>query len=140
MKPNLLKIQLLDERGQSLGDMTFPTELTWLELISRLPLMQSEVPEHSRPSTGTPTGKGADGKYSPLAHHLAAQTNDHLTCTFQDIETILGFELPPTARGTHARSWWANTTTHVQGRAWLDQGWRTANIDPRNETLEFRRA
>lgn len=140
MKRNTLKVQLLDAQGNNLGDMSFPTDLTWLEFVSRLTLLETPAAEVTGSSTGELSPSKGNSKYERLARHLAAQADEPLTFSFKEIERILGFDLPPTARGAHARSWWANTTTHVQGRAWLAQGWRTANIDPENETLEFRRA
>lgn len=81
-----------------------------------------------------------DSKYASLTYKLMdiAKDNDKLMLRFEDIESILGFELPPSAR--QLRSWWANDSmTHVQSRAWLFAGWRVSVIGLSSETVTFSR-
>jgi hypothetical protein len=80
-----------------------------------------------------------DLRYTPLQDHLKASEQDSLFLTYEQIEKILGRQLPPTAYGSHWRQWWANTATHSQGRAWMDIDWRVreANLDAR--TVKFER-
>lgn len=139
MKPNTVRIEMEDENGNITGTASFATDLQWLDLLPRVSLLASPVTGSPKPRLPNRAENKGTGKYAPLTRFLAEQTENGLTLSFREVETVLGFELPPTARGTHARSWWANTTTHVQGRAWLDEGWKTGTIDPENETLEFRR-
>jgi hypothetical protein len=65
------------------------------------------------------------GKYSKLGVFLQNSTIDPVKLTFNDVENILGFNLPKSARKYQA--WWANngdSHTHaVDG--WLAMGWMT---------------
>jgi hypothetical protein len=77
-------------------------------------------------------------RYDALRHYLANQGKGAVTLTFREVEKILGFSLPDSAR-TH-RPWWANedrvNTRHTQSRAWTAIG-RTATPDLVNETVRF---
>jgi hypothetical protein len=78
--------------------------------------------------------------YLPLYRWLVAQPTDvrHITVTFQQIEGILGFDLPGTARTNPA--WWANNSNHhSQAKAWLDVGFLTQQVNVVKETLTFSR-
>ena len=77
------------------------------------------------------------GKYDPLAEFLKSQDSDYLQLTFGRVEGIIGDRLPPTARKTQA--WWANDRTHIQGRVWLEVGWKTESVSLNREELSFRR-
>src|SRR5579863_9520838 len=77
-------------------------------------------------------------KYDPLRRRLASAPGERLRLSFREIEDILGFDLPTSAR-THA-PWWANTAgSHVQAGAWLDAGWRTCQVDVAGEAVSFER-
>lgn len=76
------------------------------------------------------------GKYAPLYHHLSARRNEEWRASFGEIEAILGFRLPDSAR--RHRPWWANGG-HGQAHAWLAAGWRTHSVDFGKETLVFER-
>ena len=78
-------------------------------------------------------------RYTPLNRYLSALETDDQTLSFQDVERILGRPLPPSARGVHAPQWWANTSTHSQGQAWVEAGWRVEEMDPASERISFRR-
>jgi hypothetical protein len=47
------------------------------------------------------------GKYSKLGDYLKSSDPDKLTLSFLDVENILGFNLPNSAREYQA--WWANS-------------------------------
>jgi hypothetical protein len=75
-------------------------------------------------------------KYEALRVALAAETADELVMSFGEIEALLGFALPSSARAY--REWWANTGgTHVQATAWLRAGWRTTRVDLDLERVVF---
>lgn len=86
------------------------------------------------------------GKYAPL-HNVLLQrfllqpTEKEWRTTFRQLETILGFPLPKSAR-IH-RPWWANHQGigggHSHALAWEMAGWRTAEVDLAAESLTFRR-
>ena len=76
------------------------------------------------------------GKYAPLYRHLSASCSVTWLASFGEIEAILGFRLPASAR--RHRAWWANGG-HSQADAWLAAGWRTRSVDFGEETLVFER-
>ena len=75
-------------------------------------------------------------KYDPLKRYLTAATAAELPLGFQDVERVLGFPLPPSAR--KHREWWSNNVgTHVGARAWREAGWKTERVDMAGERLVF---
>ena len=82
----------------------------------------------------------ARGKYQRLFTHLGGLTMQEWRTTFREIESIIGFPLPPSAR-LH-RPWWSNQSRgngHSQALAWGAAGWETAEVDMDAETLLLRR-
>ena len=82
----------------------------------------------------------ARGKYQRLYTHLGGLTKQEWRTTFREIESIIGFPLPPSAR-LH-RPWWSNQSRgsgHSQALAWGAAGWETAEVDMDAETLLLRR-
>lgn len=79
-------------------------------------------------------------KYDPLREHLADTAEPVITMTFADVERVLGVELPPSAF-RHA-AWWANEASgsHINARAWLEAGRRTANVDLNTQRVDFVKA
>ena len=110
-------------------------------LVEPLKEPQAKSP-HTLPDTGgrrpgTARG-GYRGKYAPLYRHLTARTGDEWPASFREVESILGFSLPDSARGHQA--WWSNTETHSQAKAWLAAGWRTLDVNLAMERLSFARS
>ena len=84
--------------------------------------------------------KAAEGKYQGLYSYLSGLQSTEWQTSFSEIESILGFGLPPSAR-IH-RPWWANQGSdneHSHALAWTAAGWETADVDMDAETLSFRR-
>ena len=80
----------------------------------------------------------ARGKYSPLYEHLKTLPYDRWSATFDDLEKLLGFELPDSAR--LSRPWWANGASrggHSQALAWEMAGWKTTDVDMEEERVTF---
>ena len=80
------------------------------------------------------------GKYQRLYTHLCRLGTQEWSTSFGEIESIIGFELPASAR-LH-RPWWANQSSgggHSQALAWSVAGWETADVDMDAETLLLRR-
>ena len=80
------------------------------------------------------------GKYRALYSHLRALSAQEWRTGFSEVESVLGFTLPPSAR-LH-RPWWANprrASGHSHALAWTIAGWETAEVDVEAETLVFRR-
>ena len=80
------------------------------------------------------------GKYAPLYHHLCERDGQEWRASFAEIESVLGFPLPKSARDYGA--WWHNEEegTHSHARAWMAAGWRTQEVNPARGHLVFRRA
>jgi hypothetical protein len=75
-------------------------------------------------------------KYEPLYRHLRASDREYLEFSFTDIEEILGFPLPASARRYPA--WWSNSdVSHVQAQAWLRADYETTVVDVPGERLRF---
>ena len=80
------------------------------------------------------------GKYQRLYTHLCGLTTDEWRTSFGEIESVIGFPLPTSAR-LH-RPWWSNQTGgngHSQALAWSAAGWETAEVEMDAETLLLRR-
>jgi hypothetical protein len=79
------------------------------------------------------------GKYEPLARKLQAEEQQEWSAGFVDIERLLGFRLPASAR--RYRSWWGNQSGagHSQARGWQDAGWHVWKVDLDAEQVTFRR-
>ena len=78
------------------------------------------------------------GKYAPLYRHLKSLDADRWQASFREIEKLLGFELPDSAR-IH-RPWWANQGErggHSHALAWEMAGWKTAEVSMGDERLVF---
>lgn len=74
-------------------------------------------------------------KYRLLAKYLLDSNKNEITLSYTDIETILGFELPASAK-KHTHQFWANTYTHSFATSWLSVGYKTkVNIDTNTVTF-----
>lgn len=76
------------------------------------------------------------GKYTPLGQFLATADKENIDISFAEIESLLGFPLPTSAY-TH-RPWWANGG-HSQASAWLNAGYKVAQVDLGMQKVHFRR-
>ena len=77
-------------------------------------------------------------KYTPLTTHLRASGRASVPLSFDKIERIVGAKLPPSA--FKYRAWWSNNPTNsVITHAWLDAGYKTANVDMASRKLVFRK-
>ena len=82
----------------------------------------------------------ADGKYGRLFMCLMARDDYNWRTTFEEIEKVLRFNLPRSARLYSA--WWANEEPggrHTHALAWTAAGWKVAEVDMEAETLTFQR-
>ena len=86
--------------------------------------------------------KDGEGKYSRLQEWLHEQREadeTRIRINFEEIEEILQYSLPPSAR--EHRSWWANDfSTHVQAVAWLSSGWLVDDVDLEKGEVIFRQS
>lgn len=78
-------------------------------------------------------------KYDPISKWLGSQSANRISCTFSQIEGILGLKLPATAR-VNVR-WWANeavgNTRHVQCLSWLRAGYQTTSLNLAKQSVVF---
>ncbi|BCQ30168.1 HNH endonuclease (plasmid) [Caballeronia sp. NK8] len=81
-------------------------------------------------------------KYAPLGVYLQQATASDLTLTFDQVEQIIGTNLPPSA--SKHDEWWQNSTpgsdSHVQALAWMTTGWRKLRVDRSARYVTFARA
>jgi hypothetical protein len=79
-------------------------------------------------------------KYENLTTYLveAGAEKSPLRLSFDRVEKIIGSPLPESARRYQA--WWANQSGkgHSQAYSWACAGWRTTDLDLRNELVTFR--
>lgn len=75
------------------------------------------------------------GKYQSLERHL--HRVGATTMSFSEIETLVG-ALPESAY--RWRPWWANDSSHVQARAWLEAGLKVIAVDSHRRTVTFGKA
>jgi hypothetical protein len=78
------------------------------------------------------------GKYAVLYHHLENFQDKEWSTTFSEIEKLLCFSLPDSAR-VH-RPWWANQGErggHSHALSWEMAGWKTSQVDMAGERLVF---
>lgn len=78
------------------------------------------------------------GKYAGLYNYLGEQQGAEWRASFSQIEQVLGFSLPNSAR-IH-RPWWANQGErggHSHALAWEMAGWKTSQVDMAGESVVF---
>jgi len=126
------------------------------EWLGRCQEQFEEMVEHQKtfsvePSTitGTETVPGeivpvdgtilpGDSRYGLLAGWLQNQTTGRVQLTFNQIEEIIGGELPASAYTS--RSWWANDPVeNLHSLQWLDAGWRVTYRNVAGRTITFAR-
>lgn len=108
-----------------------------LEMLERIKVLENKVKglEEERGSCiGAKAVKIVDfnkisSKYRALAEYLLTEDKKTVSLTYDEIEKILGFELPDTAR-KFKQSFWANTKTHSYASSWLELGYKAkVNVD-----------
>lgn len=83
---------------------------------------------------------GPKGKYAPLYRHLVALEANEWPASFREIEAVLGFPLPRSARAH--QPWWSNQTnsgSHSHAQAWQRAGWKVRGVDLLRERVVFER-
>lgn len=77
------------------------------------------------------------GKYRPLFDHLVAQGADLVDLRFADIDALVTGGLPKSA--STARTWWSNTPSSRQAKAWLAADFEVVTVDLKSKTVQFGR-
>ena len=114
-----------------------------LEMLERIKVLENKVKtlEEKFESTSTANNQKTlqlekvSAKYRGLAEYLLSSNETRITLTYSQIEEILGFQLPATAR-KFKQSYWANTETHSYSSSWLAVGYKT-RVDSNTYTVTF---
>ena len=88
-------------------------------------------------------GEAPTSSYDPLRIFLenVLPSAAEMMLGFEQIETLVGFDLPPSAR--KYQEWWANPGTargHPYAQAWVAAGWRVDAVDLDAEWVHFWRS
>ncbi len=76
------------------------------------------------------------GKYTPLKSFLSERHTTEVPMSFNEIERLIGGQLPPVA--FKHRAWWSNNpTNNVMTQAWLEAGYETERVDMAARKLVF---
>lgn len=78
-------------------------------------------------------------KYKALQAHLERRNGRPAMMTFEDIESIIGAQLPQSA--VKHRAFWANDNQdhHSHARSWMHAGYRVAYVDRDEKVIRFER-
>jgi hypothetical protein len=79
-------------------------------------------------------------KYEPLNEFLGRLKADYWRPTFLELERILGFKLPVTARKNAA--WWNAEAggRHAHANTWIGAGWKVQDVNVEKEKVTFVRS
>lgn len=77
------------------------------------------------------------GKYYSLSNYLNNSNEEFVSLSFNEIENILGFKLPPSVRKHRAN--WSNTTTLSFPCSWLKVGYKTVEVNMIKEEVTFQK-
>ncbi|WP_395645922.1 hypothetical protein [Terricaulis sp.] len=79
-------------------------------------------------------------KYQPLLSHLQRRKGRPEMLSFEDIEKLIGAELPPSAAKSRS-SFWSNNyrDENSHARAWSRAGYRVAYVDREERIVRFER-
>jgi hypothetical protein len=92
----------------------------------------ADLPTHDDRLTA---GRGIS-KYDPLTEWLLTQSADSIPLSLAEIETIIGFELPPSAR-THLPYWYS--LVNPLGKAIAAGGYKASRVNLTAETVRLMR-
>jgi hypothetical protein len=84
--------------------------------------------------------EGKMSKYANLSKHLTDLRVSRWEATFEEIEHILGFQLPQ--RAYKYQAWWANQvgSGHSQTMGWTGAGWKTEELNLQKQRVTFIRS
>ena len=110
-----------------------------LEMLERIKILESKVQsleeQNNMKSTDNSTQmekrqlEKVSIKYRKLTEYLLSSDEMRISLSYKQIEDILGFSLPQSARN-HPQQFWANTATHSYASSWMAIGYRTqVNIE-----------
>ena len=114
-----------------------------LEMLERIKMLENKVNvlEEKIENSADPQQKETvqlekvSAKYRGLAEYLLESKQTKVTLSYPQIERILGFPLPDTAKN-FKHSYWANTKTHSYASSWMAVGYK-ARVDTESDTITF---
>lgn len=114
-----------------------------LEMLERIKVLENKVKaiEEAKQNSGSIGSHNSvdlnkvSAKYRPLAEYLVKSASTRVELSYAEIEAILGFRLPDTARN-FKQSFWANTKTHSYASSWLEIGYKT-RVDVNSDKVTF---
>ena len=111
-----------------------------LEMLSRISVLEEKVAiledaEIFEKSADAKEFPNISKKYRSLSDFLHGSGEVRIALSFDRIEEILDFDLPPSAR-TH-RAFWANTTSHSIALSWLGVGYEVVEVEMIKEIVIF---
>ena len=114
-----------------------------LEMLERIKTLENKVktledrldPALARETQNKEQLNNISPKYRKLAEYLLSSNEMRITLSYLQIEEILGFTLPKTARNIKP-SFWANTESHSYASSWMAVGYK-AKIDPHGDNVTF---
>jgi len=74
-------------------------------------------------------------KFQPLTNYLKSSEKSELPLAFGEIERILGFSLPASAK--KHRAYFSNSYGHSIAKAWLEAGYITKDVDIYEQVVTF---
>ena len=114
-----------------------------LEMLERIKILENKIKVlEDKIETTTPPQQQSNvqldkvsAKYRGLAEYLLSSNETKVALTYPQIEEILGFPLPDTAK-KFKQSYWANTETHSYASSWMAVGYK-ARVDVESDTVIF---
>lgn len=79
-----------------------------------------------------------NSKYQALSEYLYESWEKRIVLSYDEIENVLGFELPASAH-TVPQAFWANTEYHNYAKSWLLLGYK-AKVNVKTKTVSFERS
>ncbi len=112
-------------------------EKLMLNMVERISTLEDRVTALEKENVVLQEGDSSKGsrKYRFLSEYLTNSNQKSVTLTFTEIEKILQFNLPDSAR--NHRPFWANTTTHSIALSWLSVGYETVSVNMEKEIVVF---
>ncbi|PSN11150.1 transcriptional regulator [filamentous cyanobacterium CCT1] len=74
-------------------------------------------------------------KYYRLFEYLQHCPQEVVTLTFAEIESLMGYSLPPSARTK--QSWWGNRDSALHAGAWITAGYQASSVDLEQQSVTF---
>ena len=111
-----------------------------LEMLERIKVLENKMKEREERDNAIQRQSNeqlekVSVKYRGLAEYLLSSNKIRVSLTYSEIEEILGFSLPDTARN-FKKSYWANTKTHSYASSWLAIGYK-ARVNVETDTVTF---